>query len=556
MGYGLYIIFARADKAKTETSNSSPENHRKRLLANTYNLPPGCSNANYLPRANGCDLRHSRHNLGVRDRSGITSEYTKRGQFYTKTVGRDRLFMRDEYDAWKIDGALIMLIRQLTKILFGAAAFIVTLSSIGIDAQSPTPASQQAFQYLDQAGGMTADQSVVLALENNGEIQALRKEVEAARALVKQAGLRPNPKVTAGGTKQINGADNNQTAEVMLPLELGGRRGARIAVAQAELEIREFALANQERLLASEVRAKFGESLGLIKKLELTVETLTTANQGYQLVSAKVTEGKIAPLEQNMFLVEVNRLKAIRETAIGKTDVAMLELRNMIGMKPEDPLRLRGDFENLIASLPPITEDIARALSSRPDLQGAKAVDQLASARVQQAKAEGRIDAGIKSGYQRMNSSFPVSGFDDHGILRPVQDIFHFFTFGVEIDLPVRNRNQGAIEAALFDREAAQRRIEFGELTIHREVAAALAKYDAAARALSIVRGGVRDQSRENLEVIWQTYELGSRSLLDYISEQRRFLEVENSLVESELETYQAKVELMRATNAPELTNK
>src|ERR1051325_6657847 len=57
--------------------------------------------------------------------------------------------------------------------------------------------------YLDVQNGMTADQAVALALENNGELQALRKEADAAGSLVKQAGLRANPKLNATGTKQI-----------------------------------------------------------------------------------------------------------------------------------------------------------------------------------------------------------------------------------------------------------------------------------------------------------------------------------------------------------------
>jgi cobalt-zinc-cadmium efflux system outer membrane protein len=225
----------------------------------------------------------------------------------------------------------------------------------------------------------------------------------------------------------------------------------------------------------------------------------------------------------------------------------------MIGMKPENPLRLRGDFAGLIATTPSIADSIERALRERPDLLGARTLEQLASARIEPAKSEGRIDAAIKTGYQRMDSSFPVSGFDDHGVLRPVQGVFQFFTFGVEIDLPVLNRNQGAVEAARFDREAAIRRIEFGELTIRREVATAFARYNRAARSLSIFQSGVRDQANANLQVIWQTYELGSRSLLDYIAEERRFLDVENELIDAEFETYSAKIEMMRATNAAEL---
>ena len=169
-----------------------------------------------------------------------------------------------------------MLIKKTTFVLFIAMGIFTR----GAPAQAPTPTPDSTSRYLDKVGGMSADQAVALALENNGELQALRKEVEASRALVKQAGLRANPTLSASGARQINGSDNNQMADVMLPLELGGRRAARIAVAQRELGIREFALSNQERLLASDVRLKFGEALAAIKKMEVTEKTLAAAKQG------------------------------------------------------------------------------------------------------------------------------------------------------------------------------------------------------------------------------------------------------------------------------------
>ncbi len=423
-------------------------------------------------------------------------------------------------------------------------------------AQTVPAADAASHLYLDLQSGLTADQAVAFALENNGEIQALRKEAEAARSLVRQAALRPNPKLIARGAKQIGGMDNNLMVEGMLPLELGGRRSARISVAQRELEIREFALANQERLLAAEVRMKFGEVLAQIKKLELTEEVLIIVRQGYELVTARVDEGKIAPLEQNMFLVELNRLRSIRESAEGKVEIVLLEFRNLIGMKPEDILRLRGDFNNLIGSFSPISEATANALQNRPDLQGAVAVERLAAARINEARAGGKADASLIAGLQRMDAGFPVSGFDASGNLRPVQNVVQMFTFGVEIDLPVRNRNQGAIEAAIFQQEAARKRIEFGELTVRREVAVAFARYNRAVRALSIFQNGVRDQAKANLEVVWKTYELGKQTLLDYIAEERRFLEVENELIDAMLENYLANIEILRATDAPELMRK
>lgn len=437
--------------------------------------------------------------------------------------------------------------------------FLILLVAIVVSTQGGPAAYAQvapvyeSARFIDQATGVTADEVVARALARNGELLALRSEVEAARSLVRQAGLRANPKLDISGARQIGGSDNQLMADGMLPLELGGRRAARIRVAQAELEIRELALANQERLLAAEVRAKFGEALAQIKKLEIVEKLLDATRQGYELIAAKVTEGRTPPLEANMSVVEVNRLKSLSETTAGKVETAVFELKNLIGMNADEPLRLRGNFDDLIAPAPSLDLAVALALRERPDLLGARAAESLAVARIEQARAEGRLDASVRAGYQRMRSGFPLSGIGAEGQLRPIESVFNFFTFGVELDLPIRNRNQGAIAAAGFEREAARRRIEFGELTIRREVNVAFARYNRAARAFSIFQSGVRDQAAANLRVVWQTYELGKRSLSDYIAEQRRFLEIENELIDAALETYQGRVEILRATNAPQL---
>ncbi len=411
-------------------------------------------------------------------------------------------------------------------------------------------------KYLDSVQGKTADELVAYALANNGELLALANEVEASEALFRQAGLRPNPMIEANGSKQIGGGDNSLMVAGSVPLELGGRRQARIRVADSELTLRRQVLDDRRRLLAAEVRAKFGESLAFAFKLKFTEDMLILATNNYNLVAATVTEGRRAPLEQSMETVELNRLRAMRETSEGRVEISMLELRNLVGMPPEEPLRLSGDFEGLLKVLPLRTEAVEQALRTRPDLGGARVAEQLAAARIEQARAGGKLDASVTAGYQRMRTGFPLRGIDEAGNLRPIDSVFNSFTFGVTLDLPVRNRNQGAVEAAVSDQAAAQRRREFGELTIRRETAVAYARYESAARAMQIYRVGVREQAAANLSVVRQTYELGSKPLFDYIAEQRRFIEIENGFIDAQLETYLARVEILRATNAPELTNK
>ena len=268
-------------------------------------------------------------------------------------------------------------------------------------------------KYVDQTAGMTADELVAYALANNAELEAVRREVEAADALIKQADLRANPNLELSGSKNPFTPSNSLMVKGALPLELYGRRGARVEVAEREAQVRRQVLADRERLLAAEVRSKFGMTLALVLKLSFVEETLTVTTQNYRLVAARVNEGKTAPLEQNMEAVELNRIRAMREVSEGQTEIALLELKNVVGMPPDLPLRLRGDFADLLDPLPSPEIVAEQALQNRPDLQTARALVDLAEARIEQARVGGKLDASVSAGYQRMNAGFP---FQAHSI--------------------------------------------------------------------------------------------------------------------------------------------
>ncbi len=450
--------------------------------------------------------------------------------------------------------------QHYSRVFSFLAGLAIALSALEFPTVAQTmPASPQnsAFKYLDPVFGKTVDALVSLAIANNTELIAMRKEAEAGEALLRQAGLRPNPTLEVSGARQLGGTDNNVMVQGELPLELGGRRSARIRVAERELEIRRLAAAERERQLAAEVRSKFGDALAAAMKLKFTEEIIDNAKENFELVAAKVTEGRTPPLEQSMESVELNRMRAERETAEGIVEMRMFELRNLAGMSPEEPLKLRGDFATLLGPVPPQEIAVVRALQTRPDLAGARAVEQLSAARIEQARAEGRIDADVMLGYQRMKSGFPLLGIEEStGALLPIDSKFHFFTFGVRLNLPLRNRNQGMIAAAQLEADAARNRREFGELTVKREIASAYARYNRALRGMEIYRVGVRDQAAANLDVVRQTYELGSKTLLDYIAEHHRYMATENGYIDAQLEAYLARVEILKAVYASELVNK
>lgn len=422
--------------------------------------------------------------------------------------------------------------------------------------QGPDRAPMSAVQAagsarpVDSTNGMRLDDIVRYALVHNGELAAARQAIAEARGRLRQAGLKANPMLEASGWQTVTSADNNFMVEVELPLELGGRRRSRQSVGLREVEMREAEASDYARRLSAEVRSKYSEAVAAVRNLKFSEELLGLLRNSYQLTRSQVDLGRSAPLEQNLVFVEMNRADALRIGFESKSEVALLELKRVIGMAPEEILQLTGDF-TYERQAPPQAEALRLALESRPDLIALRAAEGLAVAQIEQARVEGKTDASLYAGYQRMKNGYDVRGFNEAGALVPVTAVFHSATFGVRLTLPTRNRNQGNIEAAAATAEASRRRREFAELAVRNEVAAAYARMARAQAAVAVYRDSVRGAAAHNLEVLRQAYALGQRNLLDVIAEQRRLIEVETSYTEMLKEQLDAAIEIERVTGQP-----
>jgi len=405
-------------------------------------------------------------------------------------------------------------------------------------------------QYIDPINGLSADDVARYALTHNGELAAARQMISEARGKFRQAGSRSNPMLEGSGTRAANTPDNSIMIGAELPLELGGRRSARVAVASAEIRMREAEVADFERKLAAEARIKYADAISAARNLKFTEDLLALTRDSHRLIGVRVELGKSAPLEQNLLLVELNRVDAMRIGFESRVDVAMFELKKTIGMPAAELLRLRAEFD-LVSPTVPKSDAVRSALDTRPDLLAARAAEKLASAQIEQARTEGRVDASVFANYARMSTGFDVLGFDRAGGLVPVTGVFHNLSFGVKLSLPIRNRNEGNIEAAVASSEAARIRREFAELIVRNEVVSAYGRFERARQSLALYRDGVLGQAERNLEVIRQTYTLGQKNALDYIGEQRRFIEVETAYTEILKEYFNSLVEVQRAAGTP-----
>src|SRR2546430_16172929 len=209
----------------------------------------------------------------------------------------------------------------------------------------------------------------------------------------------PNPVLELGGQKALS-PDNNVTIGLTVPLDLNGRKEGRVAVAERELQMKRAQVRDRERRLAADVRMKAGELLAARRSLAVTDDLLGVNRDALRLVRNRVREGATPGLEENLMLVEVNRLDALRQLLASRLDITSLQLKALAGMAPDAPLALRGDLAP--SGAPPIADEAVRqALTARPDLDAARADVAMSEAKNRKERAVGRWEASDNVGTPR-----------------------------------------------------------------------------------------------------------------------------------------------------------
>lgn len=428
------------------------------------------------------------------------------------------------------------------------SVFIVALlTEPSAFAQAPAQ-TPSAGRYVDPINGLSLEAAIARALAQEPSLRAARSQIDVTRGIRGQASLRPNPSVSFEQREEPDGTDDQTTVGIEWPLDLF-RRGPRVAVADREVAAIQFAVADRERLLRSEVRMRYGELLAKVRDLTVLDELVAATRRQHELLRSRVEEGATPPLERNLLDVELRRIEADRLLQAGRTDAALFELKRVLGMAADAVLAVGESLEAVVEreSTSAQLVDPSRVIDRRADVREASARIDVAEAKVDRAQAHGRFDMSLFANYMRMDAGFPQRGFSPDGSLERVRGLFHYVSAGATVTVPLLNRNQGEVAAARAERDSAAATYEATRLTADAELGAARARDERAREAVNAYSGGAQMLARQNLAVVSQSYQLGRLTVFDVLAEQRRYLEVERSYTETLKAAYEARTALERA---------
>ena len=126
---------------------------------------------------------------------------------------------------------------------------------------------------------LTLIEAVQTAFRQNPQLRIAELEVEATKGAVQQAGVFLNPSL--GVEQQDTGRETRQTTvQLSQPIELGGKRSARIELANSSQEVALAELAMQRAGLRAVTTQAFFEALIAQERVKVAEESLKIVASG------------------------------------------------------------------------------------------------------------------------------------------------------------------------------------------------------------------------------------------------------------------------------------
>ncbi len=399
------------------------------------------------------------------------------------------------------------------------------------------------------AGQISVDDALAAAEARNPAVAEAEARVAQAsgRGITAAQWVPSRPELALGVESDALFARDGEGAldvGISQELELFGQRGLRIRVAREDRAARSFDVDDERRRLRAETQAAYYELMFQERRLALAADVAETATRLVESARQRVGAGDLGEAELELLVGDLALARSDRRAAEGDAGVARAALDRLIGENDGAATATTGDFPALTAS-GDAGALAARAVDERPDL--AAAARDLATARAEVAlrRRERLPNLTVSIGYVYDRG---VLGADDFSppVIDRAFDADHLFTVGLSLPLPLFRSNAGEVAQARGRTAEAEARQAGIEARIGEDVAAAVARRDAARDRI-----GELDEAATAVATTLARYEKAWTEkhidLAEYLAIRDRVLAVQVSALEARRDGAVADAELERA---------
>ncbi len=362
--------------------------------------------------------------------------------------------------------------------------------------------------------------AVRLALHANPALRAAAFELLALDAEAKQAGALANPELGfelesfggTGATRELDAAES--TLRLSLPIEPWGTRGLRGAVASRARESAAWELEAERLRVASGTRREFHAVLLGQERAALLVELASLAESAVEAVAARVTAGKVSPVEDSRARIALSTARLEADRAGTELELARRRLAARWGATEPGFQRAVARGDSSVAL--PEWSSLASTLASSPEL---RAEEQRAERR--------RIEARLAS--RESIPKFVVSG----GVRHLAESDENDYLAGVALELPLFDRRRSNAAAARARASQATLALDARSIELRLSLRDAYDRASSAIHELRLLRTESLPAARSTLESVLDGYRVGRFALFDLLDVQRAYFELRQRELES-----------------------
>ncbi|WP_232109479.1 TolC family protein [Pseudomonas juntendi] len=351
------------------------------------------------------------------------------------------------------------------------------------------------------------------AFAQNPELAATSREIGIADGERRQAGLLPNPEL-AWEVEDTRRDTSTTTITLSQPLELGGKRAARIAAAGVGQAIAQLDLERQRNGLRADVVQAFHAALRAQAALELAQQSQALTARGLRVVQGRVTAGQSSPVEATRAQVQLAQAEAQLRRAQTQRSVAYQALARLTG----SPLV---SFDSLqAANLSPGVAPSTETLLAR--------VEQTVEWRLAAAQVE-RGDAALGTEKAQRIPNLTVS----LGSQYSREERERVNVVGLSMPLPLFDRNQGNVLAAARRADQARDLRNAVALRLRSETRSAVDQWVTAMQEVAAYDRTILPAAQQAVDTATRGFEMGKFAFLDVLDAQRTLIEARGLYLEA-----------------------
>lgn len=376
---------------------------------------------------------------------------------------------------------------------------------------------------------LTVADAVSEALTGNPQMATATARTAVAEGLRHQSGLSPNPRLILqsentrvyGNPTFSYSRDADSYAILAQSIETGGKRQRRVELATGIVRRSELEQQLQRQQIASRVSSAYWGAASAARSTDLLQQEVTSFEQVVQFHRLRVQEGATAEIDLLRIEVERDRLTASARSAAQEAVRARIFLFREMG-KTKFPTV---EFADAPEALHPIVSlTIEQVLERRPEMRISRAAIEQARANLRLQQSNAKLDPDVEVGYKR------TAGFNT-------------LFASIQIPLPVRNKNQGQIEAAAAEIRVAESSLAATAALVQSELEAALKDHEARQQLLVETLSPMRDRAESVFRIADAAYREGGSDIL-------RLLDAERIKIETQLAYIRILFELQQSAAA------